>query len=108
MSTVSEFARVRVRCAACRVVLAELASMDGGATIETSAAWATEADPKRSRPHVGQERHESGPLSPATVTWTHKCRDRGGRQVRIARRLDRLGLAFGNAARSGGDLLVEL
>jgi len=107
MSAGLDLARVEVRCAACRLVLGELASTDGGATVETSAAWASATEPKRSRPHVGLERHAPGPLASATVTWSHKCRDRSGRMVRIARRLDALGLAFSNAARSGGDLFVE-
>lgn len=103
------FNRVRVRCSICRKVLGDVASTDGGRTIETFAAWASESEPKRSRPHVAQHRYESDPLAAPTVTWKHECRDAHGRrrQIQISRRLDKLALPFGNAVRSGADIFVN-
>lgn len=102
------WSRARVRCAACRMVLGELGSTDGGETVDVFAAWASEATPKRARPHVAQERFEQGPLGAATVTWEHDCRSlRGRRRVRISKRLDKLSFAYRNSVRSGVDVFVD-
>lgn len=106
---------VRVRCADCRLVLGAIQSNGSAFGLRPvdeveRAAPVVERAGFRERPafaHVRQDvyEHADGAVS---VTWVHTCGEgRRRRQRSTQRRLDRLALAWTNAARAGDDLPLE-